>query len=105
MTIKARCHECGKRSEFSASDAGLTALCIACGARFTIPTEPAETLPADAAGDDLLDSAILQDVPASQIATPLPRPTPFSMPSVPLPAPPAAPEPAAAPPIPGGGAG
>lgn len=105
MTIKARCHQCGKRSEFSASDAGLTALCIACGARFTIPTETAETLPASAAGDDLIDSAILQDVPASQIATPLPRPTPFSMPSVLLPAPPAVPEPAAAPPIPVGGAG
>src|SRR5436190_15698871 len=38
MTLKVRCQQCGKQSQFSQSDAGMTALCVACGARFTIPT-------------------------------------------------------------------
>jgi hypothetical protein len=37
MTIRVRCDRCGKVSTFSDADVGLTALCMACGARFTIP--------------------------------------------------------------------
>src|SRR5687767_9332803 len=36
MIIRVRC-DCGKVSAFSDADVGLTALCIACGARFVIP--------------------------------------------------------------------
>jgi hypothetical protein len=38
MVYKVRCEQCGRTSQFSSSDAGLTALCVACGARFTIPS-------------------------------------------------------------------
>src|SRR5690242_3080373 len=39
MGFKVRCGQCGKASQFNASDAGMTALCMACGARFVIPAE------------------------------------------------------------------
>lgn len=39
MPLRVRCPECHKSSVFAQSDAGLTALCVACGARFTIPEE------------------------------------------------------------------
>ena len=41
---KVRCQQCGKTSQYSASDAGLTALCVACGNRFTIPVQADEGL-------------------------------------------------------------
>src|SRR5438132_9715030 len=71
MQIKVRCHQCGKQSQFSRSDAGLTALCVACGARFTIPADTAQTLPATAGGDELIDSALLQDMPVSGLLAPM----------------------------------
>jgi hypothetical protein len=37
MTTRVRCPNCQKASAFSSADAGLTALCMACGARYTIP--------------------------------------------------------------------
>ncbi|HEY7118380.1 MAG TPA: DUF4159 domain-containing protein [Tepidisphaeraceae bacterium] len=51
MSFKVRCQQCGKVSQFSASDAGLTALCVACGTRFTIPAQPDEPAPQDSLQD------------------------------------------------------
>src|SRR5689334_3602489 len=47
MAIKVRCQQCGKTSQYFASDAGLTALCVACGARFTVPSESEQSAAAD----------------------------------------------------------
>src|SRR4051812_31422921 len=62
MTLKGRCEQGGKGSQFSPSDAGMTALCVACGARFVIPAgNPSDTVIPDAAlmdaspGDSLAD--------------------------------------------------
>src|SRR2546430_17724302 len=54
MALKVRCQQCGKVSQFSQSDAGMTALCTACGTRFTIPPDPGETLVGEEA---VLDAA------------------------------------------------
>jgi hypothetical protein len=43
MLIKVRCQTCGKLSVFAGHDVGLVALCVACGARFTVPGDPADT--------------------------------------------------------------
>ncbi|HSI32525.1 MAG TPA: DUF4159 domain-containing protein, partial [Tepidisphaeraceae bacterium] len=48
MAIKVRCPQCAKLATFGDSDAGLTALCVACGGRFTIPAVSTAT---DAPGD------------------------------------------------------
>ena len=54
MTLKVRCEQCGKVSQFSPSDAGMTALCVACGARFVIPAGNAsDTVIPDAAAGTL----------------------------------------------------
>src|SRR4051812_50159868 len=55
MVIKVRCQQCGKSSQFSASDAGMTALCVACGGRFTIPSPGAEGVIPD---HELKDAAV-----------------------------------------------
>jgi hypothetical protein len=57
MTLKVRCQQCGKTSQFSASDAGLTALCVACGARFTIPS-PGEIIPDKELKDATADASL-----------------------------------------------
>src|SRR5690349_28647 len=54
MTLKVRCESCGKMSQFSPSDAGMTALCVACGARFVIPA-------AGNASDTVIPDAALMD--------------------------------------------
>jgi hypothetical protein len=87
MTLKVRCQQCGKTSQYSASDAGLTALCVACGARFTVPTEPAEQLnPQDIFPDDPAQLAAAPPPDAAQrladslrpAASPPPPPAPSS---------------------------
>ena len=55
MVIKVRCQQCGKSSQFSGSDAGMTALCVACGGRFTIPSPGAEGVIPD---HELKDAAV-----------------------------------------------
>lgn len=64
MALKVRCQQCGRTSQFSDSDAGLTALCVACGARFTIPS-PGEIIPdkelKDAAADSSLSAFVAEN--------------------------------------------
>src|SRR5260370_26132030 len=68
MALKVQCEQCGKVSQFSQSDAGVTALCVACGARFTIPSAPDETLIPDAALIDAAPGESLADfVPAETL--------------------------------------
>jgi hypothetical protein len=70
MTLKVRCEQCGKVSQFSPSDAGMTALCVACGARFVIPVGNAsDTVIPDAALLDASPTDSLVDfVPAQTVA-------------------------------------
>jgi hypothetical protein len=58
MTLKVRCQQCGKQSQFSASDAGLTALCVACGSRFTIPAAVDDALIPDHELKDASDESL-----------------------------------------------
>src|SRR5437762_10495659 len=65
MAFKVRCEQCGKVSQFSQSDAGMTALCVACGARFTIPADPG--------GDALVpDAALIDAAPGESLANFIP---------------------------------
>jgi hypothetical protein len=73
MSFKVRCTQCGKASVFSASDAGMTALCIACGARFVIPADAAKTAEGVIPDRELVDAAPgepLDDfIPAQPVAS------------------------------------
>src|SRR4051812_12023830 len=100
MTLKVRCEQCGKMSQFSPSDAGMTALCVACGARFVIPGgNPSDTVIPDAALMDASPTDWLADfVPAqtaaanaaatsSAVAVPSPaEPAPIAAPALQAPA-------------------
>jgi hypothetical protein len=94
MTLKVRCEQCGKVSQFSPSDAGMTALCVACGARFVIPAgNPSDTVIPDAAlmdaspADSLADFVPAQTAAAGAVATDAsPEPQPITAPALPIPA-------------------
>src|SRR5947209_5878135 len=90
MTLKVRCEQCGKVSQFSPSDAGMTALCVACGARFLIPAgNPSDTVIPDAALMDASPADSLADfVPAQTAGTPA-TPAAIMTAAVPSPAEPA----------------
>jgi hypothetical protein len=50
-TFAVRCQACGKLSQFAGSDAGLVALCVACGARLTVAGDPGDTAVLEAITD------------------------------------------------------
>src|SRR4051812_47520268 len=70
MTLKVVCEQCGKVSQYSASDAGMTALCVACGSRFTIPAGDANLVPQEALKEPAPWEPLTGFVPAETIAVP-----------------------------------
>src|SRR5260221_2787140 len=66
MTIKVRCEQCGKVSQFSPSDAGMVALCVACGARFTVPAQANEDVIPDR---ELLDGSFFPGLAAAKLSS------------------------------------
>src|SRR6476660_7723424 len=59
--LKVRCPSCGKSAAVPESDAGLPAVCLACGERYTVPelTALAEPVAAAATTEPAADEAIL----------------------------------------------
>src|SRR5437762_7402010 len=85
MAFKVRCQQCGKVSQFSQSDAGMTALCTACGSRFTIPPDPGETLVGAEAVMDAAppgDNGLALPPQPQRVKPPPPSPQPSPLPPV-----------------------
>lgn len=93
MPLRVRCPQCQKSSQFSDSDAGLTALCVACGARFTIPDQSSPEFQAAQVPRENELAHAAQAVAAMLPATPINPPpiaphTPNPTPDTPQPTPP-----------------
>src|SRR5437764_15352687 len=71
MAIKVRCQQCGKLAQFADSDVGLVALCLACGARLSVP---ATNTPDPAATTDDARSPTAPPNPAAEVASTAPDP-------------------------------